>query len=130
MFKLFLFAPFISFVCFAQTGPTYAERLGWNKGDRVLILHMDDAGMSHDSNMGIEQVLEKGAARSLSVMMPTPWVPELSITSKRTHEPMLVSISPSPRNGTNTVGARWPASSRFPAWSMSRARCGALSQRS
>jgi len=38
---------------------------------------MDDAGMSHDSNMGIEQVLEKGAARSLSVMMPTPWVPEI-----------------------------------------------------
>jgi hypothetical protein len=23
---------------------------------------MDDAGMSHDSNMGIEQVLEKGGA--------------------------------------------------------------------
>jgi hypothetical protein len=64
-------------VSFAQTSPTYAERLGWNKGDRVLILHMDDAGMSHDSNVGIEQVLEKGAARSLSVMMPTPWVPEI-----------------------------------------------------
>jgi hypothetical protein len=64
-------------VCYAQTSPTYAERLGWNKADRVLILHMDDAGMSHDSNIGIEQVLEKGAARSLSVMMPTPWVPEI-----------------------------------------------------
>jgi hypothetical protein len=77
MFKLFVFAPFIAFVCFAQSSPTYAERLGWNKGDRVLILHMDDAGMSHDSNMGIERVLEKGSARSLSVMMPTPWVPEI-----------------------------------------------------
>jgi len=64
-------------VSFAQTGPTYAERLAWGKNDRVLILHMDDAGMSHDSNLGIERVLEKGAARSLSVMMPTPWVPEI-----------------------------------------------------
>jgi hypothetical protein len=77
MFKTLLMAALAGCVGFAQTGPTYAERLGWNKGDRVLILHMDDAGMSHDSNMGIEQVLEKGAARSLSVMMPTPWVPEI-----------------------------------------------------
>ncbi len=36
----------------------------------ILILHMDDAGMSHDSNAGIEGALEKGAARSLNVMMP------------------------------------------------------------
>jgi chitin disaccharide deacetylase len=77
MFKTVPLALAIFSACSAQTGPTYAERLGWNKGDRVLILHMDDAGMSHDSNAGIEQVLEKGAARSLSVMMPTPWVPEI-----------------------------------------------------
>ena len=62
---------------FAQTGPTYAEKLGWKKGDRVLILHMDDAGMSYDSNLGVERVLEHGAARSLSVMMPCPWVPQI-----------------------------------------------------
>jgi predicted glycoside hydrolase/deacetylase ChbG (UPF0249 family) len=77
MFKTLLIAALAGCVGFAQTGPTYAEKLGWNKGDRVLILHMDDAGMSHDSNAGVEQVLEKGAARSLSVMMPTPWVPEI-----------------------------------------------------
>jgi predicted glycoside hydrolase/deacetylase ChbG (UPF0249 family) len=76
MFK-YAVAFLISSVCFAQTAPTYAERLGWNKGDHVLILHMDDAGMSYDSDIGIEQVLEKGAARSLSVMMPTPWVPQI-----------------------------------------------------
>jgi predicted glycoside hydrolase/deacetylase ChbG (UPF0249 family) len=62
---------------FAQTGATFAEKLGWKKDDRVLILHMDDAGMSYDSNLGIERVLENGAARSLSVMMPCPWVPEI-----------------------------------------------------
>jgi hypothetical protein len=63
--------------CFAQIAPTYAEKLGWKKSDRVLILHMDDAGMSYDSDIGIEQVLEKGAAKSLSVMMPAPWVPHI-----------------------------------------------------
>lgn len=60
-----------------QAGPTYAEKLGWSQGARVLILHMDDAGMSYDSNLGIERVLENGAARSLSVMMPCPWVPQM-----------------------------------------------------
>ncbi len=64
-------------LCFAQTDRTYAEKLGWQKGARVILLHMDDAGMSYDSNAGIERVLEKGAARSLSVMMPCPWVPQM-----------------------------------------------------
>lgn len=54
---------------------TYAERLGWQKGDRLLILHIDDAGMSFDSNMGTIKALEEGVANSVSVMMPCPWVP-------------------------------------------------------
>jgi predicted glycoside hydrolase/deacetylase ChbG (UPF0249 family) len=53
---------------------TYAERLGWKKGDRVVILHIDDAGMSYDSNLGTIRALEEGA-NSVSVMMPCPWVP-------------------------------------------------------
>lgn len=56
---------------------TYAEKLGWNAGDRVLILHVDDAGMSHDSNVGTIRAVEEGAANSFSVMMPCPWVPEI-----------------------------------------------------
>ncbi len=54
---------------------TYAEKLGWAKGDRVVILHIDDAGMSYDSNEGTIQALEEGVANSVSVMMPCPWVP-------------------------------------------------------
>ena len=54
---------------------TYAERLGWKNGDRVLILHIDDAGMSFDSNQGTVQALEEGVANSVSVMMTCPWVP-------------------------------------------------------
>ena len=56
---------------------TYAERLGWDKGDRVLIIHVDDAGMSHDSNVGVIESVEQGAANSFSVMMPCSWVPEI-----------------------------------------------------
>lgn len=54
---------------------SYAEKLGWKKGDRVLILHIDDAGMSYDSNAGTIQALEQGVANSVSVMMTCPWVP-------------------------------------------------------
>ncbi len=56
---------------------TFAERLGWPQGTRALILHVDDAGMSHDSNLGAVRAIEEGVANSLSVMMPTPWVPEI-----------------------------------------------------
>jgi len=55
---------------------TYAERLGWPAGTRAVIFHVDDAGMSHDSNMGAKKAIESGVATSLSVMMPCSWVPE------------------------------------------------------
>jgi len=54
---------------------TYAEKLGFPKGSRVLILHVDDAGMSYDSNIGAEKALTQGLSTSVSVMMPCPWVP-------------------------------------------------------
>jgi len=60
----------------AQTrDTTYAERLGFPKGARVLILHVDDAGMSYASNEGAEKALTAGVSNSVSVMMPCPWVP-------------------------------------------------------
>src|SRR6185436_15304755 len=31
-----------------QDTSTYAEQLGWPKGTRALILHVDDVGMSYD----------------------------------------------------------------------------------
>jgi len=59
----------------AESDTTYAERLGWPKDARILILHVDDAGMSLESNEGAINALTKGVATSVSVMMPCPWVP-------------------------------------------------------
>lgn len=79
--KKFVFMGFLGFFltgsCLAQDSTTYAEKLGFPHGARVLILHMDDGGMSYDSDIGIENVFEKGVANSTSVMMPCPWVPQM-----------------------------------------------------
>jgi chitin disaccharide deacetylase len=56
---------------------TYAEKLGWKAGDIVLILHVDDVGMSHASNRGAIESIENGVANSFSIMMPCSWVPEI-----------------------------------------------------
>lgn len=67
-------------ICVASQGTfaaTFAERLGYPAGARVVILHVDDAGMSHQSNVGAVRSITEGAANSMSVMMPCSWVPEL-----------------------------------------------------
>ncbi|MBM3821703.1 MAG: ChbG/HpnK family deacetylase [Verrucomicrobia bacterium] len=58
--------------------PSFAERLGWKPSDVVVILHVDDVGMSHASNLGAIESVEKGVATSWAVMMPCPWVPEIA----------------------------------------------------
>lgn len=59
--------------CMAQD--TYAEKLGYPKGKKVIILHIDDAGMSYEANQGTILAMDKGVANSTSVMMPCGWVP-------------------------------------------------------
>ena len=60
----------------AAAETTYAERLGWGPKARVVMFHCDDAGMSHASNLGAIESIEKGVVTSVSIMMPCPWVPE------------------------------------------------------
>jgi predicted glycoside hydrolase/deacetylase ChbG (UPF0249 family) len=67
----------LALITSAQQAKTFAERLGWPKGARVLILHVDDAGMSHESDEGVETAIIQGVSTSTSVMMPCPWVPEI-----------------------------------------------------
>jgi predicted glycoside hydrolase/deacetylase ChbG (UPF0249 family) len=62
----------------ARAEKSFAERLGWKPSDVVVILHVDDVGMSHSSNLGAIETVEKGVATSWSVMMPCPWVPEIA----------------------------------------------------
>lgn len=54
---------------------TYAERLGWPAGARVVIFHSDDLGMCLQGIHGTSKALNEGIVTSTSTMMPTPWVP-------------------------------------------------------
>lgn len=72
--KISLFFTFILLASSTETeAQTYAEKLGWEAGQKLLIMHVDDAGMSYDSNQGAIQAMEKGIANSVSIMMPCPW---------------------------------------------------------
>jgi len=75
---LLIFMTFTGFTAKDANAQTYAERLGWPEGTKAVIFHVDDAGMSHNSNMGAIKAIEDGVATSMSIMMPCPWVPEMS----------------------------------------------------
>lgn len=62
----------------AAGGPSFGERLGWRADQVVVILHVDDVGMSRSSNLGATEAVEKGVATSWAVMMPCPWVPDIA----------------------------------------------------
>ena len=55
-----------------QTSETWSEKLGYPKGKKVLLLHMDDIGMCPEANTAAEQYIENKQILSAAVMMPCP----------------------------------------------------------
>jgi predicted glycoside hydrolase/deacetylase ChbG (UPF0249 family) len=62
----------------AQPVKNTAERLGFPADTKLLIIHADDMGMSHSTNIAVMKAFENKAITSGSVMVPCPWFPEIA----------------------------------------------------
>ncbi len=57
---------------------TWAEKLGYPSGKRVLMLHADDIGMCYEANHAAKEYLTAGAIQSAAMMVPCPWFNEFA----------------------------------------------------
>ena len=71
-------------VCWANQAcaETWAERLGYPAGAKVLVLHANELGMCYETNAAGTELLEAGVVRSAGAMVPGPWFADLAAWCK------------------------------------------------
>ena len=59
-----------------------AEKLGFARDAKLLIVHADDVGVKHSVNAATIKALDTGLVNSASLMVPCPWFPEIADYAK------------------------------------------------
>ena len=91
---------------------TFAERLGWKASDVVVILHVDDVGMSHSSNLGAIESLENGIITLQEVATPfsndsmAPRFEECDMPTSSTCKMTTTSVGFQPKRSAKVFSAR------------------------
>ena len=68
------FTTSITFLVLCQIGGIAVANQKGAPTEKYLIIHADDVGVSHGTNMASIDLLRSGAITSLSIMAPCPWV--------------------------------------------------------
>ncbi len=74
VYKYFLlFVALSTYINLYSQQRTLAEKLGYPKDAKLLILHADDAGVSHSEDSATIAAFEQKGITSSSIMVPCPW---------------------------------------------------------
>jgi len=73
---------FISLTVSSQEVKNLAERLGYPKDSKLLIIHADDMGLSNSVNMATIKAFGSGGISSGSIMVPCPWAIDMCTYAK------------------------------------------------
>src|SRR4029078_2097618 len=57
---------------------TLAERLGYPRHTKLIIVHANDLGMSHSVDLATIKAFQSGLVNSGSILVPCPWLPEIA----------------------------------------------------
>lgn len=82
VFFLLMLTVFSASVAGQNAPASLAERLGYSRDAKLLIVHADDLGMTHAVNTASIKGLESGLVNSASMMVPCPWFPEIADYAK------------------------------------------------
>ena len=69
-----------------QAQKNVQERLGYPSDAKLLIVHADDLGVIHTANQATFKAFKEGSVNSASIMVPTPWLPEVAEYAKANPE--------------------------------------------